>query len=344
MLTLHVTNGDVAATGLARSGLPGDVLSWRDILHDGPVPPDSDATAFRQARAGFLAGRGWANVDDVVVDLEHRDARLDGLTPEDEAVLWFEPDLFDQLQLIQVLARFRAKPAAARPRVTIVPADLLLGPLMPDKFAPLFSARRTVREQDLTHGTDAWAAFTSQAPSALMEIAERLGREVPSRTYTSDDDVRLPYLASSMRRILEEFPDCGHGLSRSERQICEALAPGEIPLSKLYRTSHHSAESWIWMGDWSFAWYVERLSDGAQPLLLHGNGTRVIPPHRDRDARAFWERTVKLTPFGQEVVRERANAVKTNGIDRWIGGTHLTSAHYWCWDGRVGKVMEMGEG
>lgn len=342
MLTLHVTNGDVAASGLARSGLPGDVLSWRDILHDGPVLHDRDATAFRRARAEFLASRGWANAEEVIVDLEDRDARLDGLTPADEAVLWFEPDLFDQLQLIQVLARLAAKPADQRPRITIVPADLFLGPLLPEKFAPLFAMRREVRDADLQHGVDAWDAFTSSEPTALMAMAERFDREITKRTYASSDDVRLPYLASSLRRILEEYPDAGHGLSRSERQICEALAPGEITLSKLYRTSHQSAESWIWMGDWSFAWYVERLSDGAQPLILHGNGTRVIPPQRDRDARSFWERTVKLTPFGQEIVRERADAVKVNGVDRWIGGVHLTRANDWRWDGRVGRVARVG--
>ena len=341
MLTLHVTNGDAAAGGLARSGLPGDVLSWRDILHDGPVLPDGNAAAFRHARAEFLASRGWANADDVAVDLEARDARLDGLTPADEAVLWFEPDLYDQLQLIQVLSMIAVRPAAERPRVSIVPADLYLGPLAPDKFTPLFTARRTVREVELQQGTDAWKAFSADGPQALEAMAERLDREIAARTYTSNDAVRLPYLVSSLRRILEEYPDCEHGLSRSERQICEALAPGEITLSKLYRTSHQSAESWIWMGDSSFAWYVERLSDGAQPLIVHGNGTRVIPPQRERDARTFWERTVKLTPLGQEVVRERADAVATNGIDRWIGGTHLTTARHWRWDGHTGRTVAL---
>ena len=49
MLTLHVTNGDVSAQGLARSGLPGDVLVWRDVLHDGPVPSDGQLAPFRAA-------------------------------------------------------------------------------------------------------------------------------------------------------------------------------------------------------------------------------------------------------------------------------------------------------
>ena len=35
---LHVTNGDLVAGRIAESGLSGDVLPWRDALHEGPVP------------------------------------------------------------------------------------------------------------------------------------------------------------------------------------------------------------------------------------------------------------------------------------------------------------------
>lgn len=342
MLTLHVTNGDAAAGGLARSGLPGDILTWRDILHDGPVPPDSDLAAFRQVRAAFLASRGWTSIEDVLVDVESRDARLAEIGAGHEIVLWFEPDLFDQLQLIQILARLAIRDEADRPRLTIVPADCFLGPLEHTKFAPLYTARRDVRADDLQHGMDAWRAFTADGPDALLTMAEHLGRAVPARTYSASDTVRLPFLASALRRQLEEYPDADHGLSRSERQLCEALAPGEITMAKLYKASHHASESWIWLGDWSFAWYVQRLSDCAHPLVTHTNGSRVLAPGRNRDARTFWERTVKLTPLGQEVVRARADAIASNGIDRWIGGTHLTTARHWRWDGRAGRTVARG--
>lgn len=339
MLVLHVTNGDSAAGGLARSGLPGDVLSWRDNLHDGPVPPDNNLDAFRATRGEFIASRSWTeSAADVVADFEARDARLDGLTPDDEVVLWFEPDLYDQLHLVQVLARLAAKPAELRPRTTIVPADCYLGPLTPDHFAPLYKARRAVGEADLAHGTDAWRALTSDTPNALLAIAERLDRDVGARNYNASDMVRLPHLAAALRRQLEEYPDVDHGLSRSERQLCEALAPGELSLGKLFQASHHASESWTWLGDWSFAWYAQRLSDCAKPLVTHPNGTRVVAPARDYQG--FWERTVVLTPFGHDVVRARADAIAVNGIDRWIGGVHLTTQHHWRWDARINRPIE----
>lgn len=337
MLTLHLTNGDVAATMLARSGLPGDIVSWRDVLHDGPVPPDDDLGAFHRARAEFLASRGWISEATAREDFEQRDARLDDVTRHDEVVLWFEPDLYDQLQLIQILARFRRRPESERPRITIAPADCYLGPMRPDKFAPMYEARRDVQPRDLDHGAVAWAAFTANTPDALLSVTDQLDREVSARNYSADDHVRLPHLTAALRRQLEEYPDLDAGLSRSQRQLCEALSPGAISMSKLF-AAHQGAESWVWLGDAGFAWYTQQLSDCAHPIVVHTNGSRVLAPKRDADARAFWERTVQLTPFGQEVVRARADVVQANGIDRWIGGTHCQNQQYWRWDARVQRT------
>ncbi len=32
---LHITNGDAAGLKLQRAGVPGIVLAWRDVLHEG---------------------------------------------------------------------------------------------------------------------------------------------------------------------------------------------------------------------------------------------------------------------------------------------------------------------
>jgi len=337
MFTLHLTNGDAAASALARSGLPGDIVSWRDLLHDGPVPPDDDLGAFHRVRAEFLASRGWANEKDALADFEERDARMEDVGAGDEVVLWFEPDLYDQLQLIQILARFERREAPKRPRLSIVPADCYLGPMQPEKLTPLYVSRRLIAADDLVHGGVAWRAFTAPTPGDLLEVTNQLDREVTARTYTSDDAVRLPHLVAALRRQLEEYPDIDSGLSRSERQLCEALSPGAITLGKLF-AAQQATESWVWLGERSFAWYAERLGDGAHPIVVHTNGSRLIAPMRDSDGRGFWERAVQLTPFGQDVVRARADAVGGNGIDRWIGGTHCTNAQYWRWDARTQRT------
>lgn len=335
MLTLHVTNGDSAAQGLARSGLPGDVLAWRDVLHDGPVPQDLGPTAFREVRAAFLSDRHWATYTVALDDLAARDARISALSAADAVVLWFEPDLYDQLQLMQVLFQLASIDIVNRPRISIVPADLMLGPLSPESFRPLYDTRRMITSLDVERGHDAWWAFTSANPDALMSRVDLLDSQIAARRYADDTVERLPHLTSALRRLLEEYPDVESGLSRSERQICDALVSGAKPLSKLYAMAHHESESWVWLGDTSFAWYVERLSQGVSPVIEHTNGTRVVAPVGDAPGNGFWERTVQLTSFGHEVARARRNAIDVNGIDRWIGGVRLTTARHWRWDGHA---------
>ena len=339
MFTLHVTNGDSAAEGLARSGLPGDVLAWRDILHDGAVPPDDDREAFWNVRAQFISSGGWAREQEVFDDFASRDTRLDSLTQDDTIVLWFEPDLYDQLQLIQVLSRMQQRPPEKRPRLFIVPADVMLGPLDPPQFPPLFEARRPIADDDLANGRLAWTAFTSTTPDALVSVARKLEREVPAKRYDVDAHVRLPHLSAALFRMLEEYPDARSGLSRSERQICESLVQGEATLSSLYPAAHHKREEWPWLGDSSFGWYVERLSTCAQPLISNADGTTLEQPDGRTESKEYWQSRVTLTPFGRDVIQGRADAVRANGIDRWIGGVHLMTARHWRWDAEHRRVV-----
>ena len=336
-----MTNGDHAAEALARSGLPGDVLAWRDVLHDGPVPPDDDCVSFRRVRAQFLAARHWTTESDVVKDLTTRDARLDAAGARDRVVLWFEPDLYDQLQLIQALAQLSRRHDDERPQLSIVPADVFLGPLAPERFSPLYEDRRPIRAGDLALARTAWRAFTSSTPDALVALIARLDGEIDARTYAADAAVRLPHLAGALHRMLEEYPDADTGLTRSERQICEALADGAMPLSTLFRAAHGASESWAWLGDSSFAWYVQRLSDLPTPLVTDGNGLRVRAPTSGAHSTRFWEQDVQLTSFGLDVVHARADTVSVNGIDRWIGGAHLTAQRHWRWDRRLQCTVKL---
>ena len=52
---LHITNGDSAVERLRAAGADGDVLPWRDALHEGPVREGLDDAELRAERARFIA-------------------------------------------------------------------------------------------------------------------------------------------------------------------------------------------------------------------------------------------------------------------------------------------------
>src|SRR5712691_11825056 len=101
---LHITNGH--SVGIPRTGIPGEVSYWLDVLHEGPVPAGLTLEQLSAVRAQFLADTGWG---DPRSDFARRDAQLAGWARHEEIVLWFKHDLYDQLQLIQILDWFAAR-------------------------------------------------------------------------------------------------------------------------------------------------------------------------------------------------------------------------------------------
>src|SRR2546421_4111062 len=144
---LHITNGDSAA-GSLREALSTYVLSWRDVLNVGPVPA-LPAAQLRLARARFLAERYGQTVSAVGAELRDRDRTL--LGHRGRYMLWFDADLYDQLQLIQILAALRLKGVAAGSIRLINPGEMIgrahfggLGELPPAELAELVSEAVTL--------------------------------------------------------------------------------------------------------------------------------------------------------------------------------------------------------
>ena len=76
-LTLHVTNGDIAAELIRATGIGGTVLPWRDVLHEGPLPGGLSLADLSEVRAHFLAQPGTAgSFEDTLRHFRTRDATL----------------------------------------------------------------------------------------------------------------------------------------------------------------------------------------------------------------------------------------------------------------------------
>jgi hypothetical protein len=233
---LHVTNGDCAAGVLRAAGLQGDILPWRDVLHEGPVDGSLSLRDLSAIRARFVAQCGWAPFEEARQQFHHRDARLERAPSDDEVVLWFEHDLYDQLQLVQLLAWFHDHPHL---RVSLVCEAEYLGEMKPERVSMLFSTRRAVTPAQLSLGARAWRAL----PSLEMLLEQDLSG--------------LPFLQSALQRWLEERPGAD-GLSRTERQALEALRAGPLGFAELFRRTQEREEA-RFLGDTVFRMRLERL-------------------------------------------------------------------------------------
>ena len=324
-MPLHVTNGLSAVARLRAAGIEGEFLPWDDVLHEGPVPAGLDAASLRDARAGFIAASGWAPLEEARAALVARDARLEAARDGDEVVLWFEHDLYDQLQLVQVLDRIGDAPVRAR--VTLALASDYLGRATPDAVHALHAARSDVTPAVAGVARRAWAAVRGGDPAALCTLADDPALAV------------LPHLAAALHRLLDELPGARDGLSRSERQALEAIADGHDTPAAAWQASHHEREPAVFLGDSTFAGQLARLSACRVPLVRFADGGEVRAPRAGDDGAGFWQRRVALTEQGRAVLAGGADHVALNGVDRWIGGVHLGAASPWRRDGaRVVRV------
>src|SRR4029078_333132 len=87
---------------MRQAGVSGDILLWCDVLHEGPVPGGISERDLRQMRARFLS-HSDRDSQRIMSDMERSVSRVDNRDPREEVILWFEHDLFDQLNLIQLL-------------------------------------------------------------------------------------------------------------------------------------------------------------------------------------------------------------------------------------------------
>jgi len=326
---LHVTNGESVASTLRRTALGGAVLSWQDALHEGPVPAQPRAALLR-ARAAFLSGCGWGSRDAILSSLELRDRQLrealDGGVP---VVLWFEHDLYDQLQLLDVLAL--AHEAGAAPESIVVgsfpgrPDFRGLGELTADELETLWPQRRVVGTEAIESATEAWDAFRSSDPRALSRCVTEGSQE-------------LPFLAAALERLLEELPALSDGLSGTERRALRTIAEGARTPEAAFLAAQ-DLEDAPFLGDTWFYRVLAAIGRGRARLVEAESGEELPPAPPLGDGHVFAELPLRLTRGGERVLRGDSDRVDLLGIDRWVGGTHVTTEAVWRWDGAERRLI-----
>jgi hypothetical protein len=261
---LHVANGDHALSVLRAAGLPGEVIAWSDVLDQGPVRGEPATPEFREARARWLSENGAGSAEEVSRQLEAWDAAL--CAGADEIVLWFEADLTCQLALLHHLVLVDA--------ATVVTQDPV-----PDQtnLAFLLGSRK---RYDRAQARKAWEAVAAADPRSIASL---------------DLSGLPPQMGGALLRLVQELPEVGSGLSRTERAVLEE--EGSFP-----RVQAREAVPWI--TDLFFARTVTELHEAG--MFDEPARTQCLAGHLDYRARAQ---------------------------DRWVGGVLLQGAACFRRDG-----------
>ena len=301
-LTLNITNGDCAVNALKEAGVVGDFLPWRDVLHLGPLLPGELMGRFEQSRVLFLSQYFGLTSKEVSEKFKSRQLYLNNLSQYQTIRLWFEHDLYDQLQLIQVLAFLST--SCELQKVRWIVTNQYLGTAHTKDIQELFRFDLAVPEACWCQAPELWHTLVNESPQLWGEFNFSLLEDWPFITETFD-------------RLKNEFPDKYTGLSLTQTLLLKTLTSASMPGMAMFEA--YGKQEWaVFLGDAVFEKELAALLHAKCPLLFI-----------ETDYGDWGDDVWALTPVGIDVLIGKKNHVKLNGIDKWIGGVHLNENRCW---------------
>jgi hypothetical protein len=268
---LHITNGDIAGENLIKSGIPGEVFVWHDILYDGPRKPGWPDEDTLRARAIFIeeeTGGGLGR--QLVMDtLRAQYLKLEKAGDHDELVLWFDACLFDQSMLSHILACMREKGIG---KAELICVDAFpgiepfhgLGQLLPGQLASAYPQRLAVTSDQFSFAQQADRAFALQDRTGFL-------------TLSNCHDAPLPWIPAAVARWLKEKPEQATGLGLLERLALEAILSGCSTPSEIFTFVAAQDTPPRYWGDITLWAKINKLATRRPPLVKIEGPAPLLP-------------------------------------------------------------------
>ena len=101
---LHILNGDAISGAMDRAGIQGERMVWREMLSDGPCIPEVASPQFFAQRIHYFQEEHGVSPEKYhEFTVQEFEALEDKFEAAEEVVLWFEYDLFCQVNMIAAL-------------------------------------------------------------------------------------------------------------------------------------------------------------------------------------------------------------------------------------------------
>ncbi len=319
---LHILNGDAAAEVVRHSDIGGVTVPWRESLMTGPTPDGLPLAQWITIRAQHLSEAYEADLAHCRHDLQRQIELLHTFADHEEVVLWFDRDLFCQVNLWYLLHWFSCRSHEST-LISIVGLEKHpelhlqsgIGSLNVESLRSLFEQRMQLSDAHFALGTRAWIAYCSPDPTTLQRAAE-------------SNTSALPFMKDVLLSHLSRFPSTRNGLGRIERKILELLSTGRTWFHEIFEGLTQSESDGL--GDYQCWLELHRLAGARHPAL-----TVIGLENDDTPLRSgkFRDAIFRLTDFGHALHKSEADWVEANSIDHWLGGVHLhPKKEIWRWD------------
>lgn len=214
---LHITNGDSTTQFLKKLNVQGDFITWREMLCEGKTTVHVGSEAFWKSRFDFLKA-SYKVTKKQFIDLTLKEYRnLCNHKKQDEIVLWFEYDLFCQVNMLAVISWLKRYRKGRKISLVccgeVKGSSKLLGlsELTEKQLKDEYKNKIDLSIDDIEYADYVWQLYCSNNPIKLQNVY----KYEPSSTFK--------YLADGLLAHLQRFPSIGNGLNFVENNILNTV-------------------------------------------------------------------------------------------------------------------------
>lgn len=210
---LHITNGSTLTHFLKELKIEGCILTWQEMLCEGPVIENIGSEEFIDLRKSFL--NDFYDIELNIDEIKNELDKLNNTKDFSEIVLWFEYDLFCHINMVAVISLIRKKKInlpiflVCSGRVKNSKGLKGLTELSAEQLLEHYKNKVLLNENDLDMASLVWSIYCGLDHNLLSPLIVK----------TSSFD----YLSNCLKAHLKRFPDSKSGLNDLERNILEII-------------------------------------------------------------------------------------------------------------------------
>ena len=269
---LHITNGDSTTNYLKKLNINGDFITWREMLCEGKTEVKVGSEDFWKSRFDFLK-QSYKVTKKQFIDLTLKEYRnLCNQKSQEEIVLWFEYDLFCQINMIAVISWLKRYRKGRK--ISLVCSGKIngsskmfgLSELSEKQINEHYKNKVELTQDDISYADYVWQLYCSNDPIKLQNV------------YQYQQNTTFKYLIDSLLAHLQRFPSIDNGLNSSENSILNIAATTKIPSQEKLITTLLKQDNNYGFGDIQYQKQLTNLKGyfaSFSPVKLNTNGEKV---------------------------------------------------------------------
>lgn len=269
---LHITNGDSTTNCLKKLNFQGEFITWREMLCEGKTTVHVGSEFFWKSRFDFLK-QSYKITKRQFIDLTLKEYRnLCNQKSQEEIVLWFEYDLFCQINMIAVISwlkryrKGRKISLVCSGKVEGTSKLLNLSELSVKQVKEHYKNKIELSIDDIAYADYVWQLYCSDNPIKLQNL------------YQYQQNTTFTYLIDSLLAHLQRFPSIGNGLNKPENNILTIALNSKLGSKEELVTAILQQENQYGFGDLQYRKQVTDLKNyfsSFSPVKLNKTGVKV---------------------------------------------------------------------